>query len=279
MQLKIDHVTIGASRLQTLQDAFAEVGLDTEYGGTHSNGITHMSLLGFDDGSYIELISTVEPGAQSPWWHEHIVGDGGPCAWAVEVGDVAAEAERVRSLGISVHGPTYYTRERPDGTRIEWDLAILGDEGMGALLPFIIKDRTPRDRRVLPSTSVAGTELVGVAVCVLGVESTESESRHFQRLYNLPAPQCSGNAVFGARLARFAGQGFALAAPLDPGDWLGRRLARFGVSPCALLIGTRDLRASMRRFRLSDSAQWFDRELAWFNSRRLRDYKIGLISL
>ena len=80
MHLKIDQVTIPGSSLAEMDKAFADIGLTTDYGGPHSNGITHMSLLGFDDGSYIELISSLEPGKKdSAFWGEHIAGNGGPC--------------------------------------------------------------------------------------------------------------------------------------------------------------------------------------------------------
>ena len=43
MKLTVDHVTLGASRLEALANAFAAAGLAAGYGGLHSNGITHMS--------------------------------------------------------------------------------------------------------------------------------------------------------------------------------------------------------------------------------------------
>jgi len=63
--LKLDHVGICAYDLQSLQDAFASVGLRAEYGGAHATGGTHNALLGFDDGSYIELIALQKPGSVS----------------------------------------------------------------------------------------------------------------------------------------------------------------------------------------------------------------------
>ena len=53
--LKIDHVTIAGPELAPMERAFAGVGLVTDYGGPHSNGVTHMAWLGFNDGSYNEL--------------------------------------------------------------------------------------------------------------------------------------------------------------------------------------------------------------------------------
>jgi hypothetical protein len=39
------------------------------------------------------------------------------------------------------------SRERPDGYRINWELAV-NENDMGGLLPFLIRDITPRDERV-----------------------------------------------------------------------------------------------------------------------------------
>src|SRR5262245_43043314 len=154
--LVIDHVTIAWSSLETVERAFADVGLATEYGGPHGNGITHMDVLGFDNGSYIELISTMQPGLNpDASWAEAIVGNAGPCAWAVRAQDVAGEIERVRTLGIPVAGPNPGSRSRPDGQLLEWEVADPGGWGTGALLPFLIKDRTPRELRVHPAASVA----------------------------------------------------------------------------------------------------------------------------
>lgn len=279
MQLKIDHVTIAGSRLDILQRAFAEAGLAADYGGPHSNNITHMALLGFDDGSYIELISTLEPGQRSPWWDTHIKNDGGPCAWAVEVDDVAGETDRIAKLSVTVNGPKHYTRDRPDGVRIEWDLAILGDQGMGALLPFIIKDRTPRKLRVSPSASVAGTALTGVALVVIAVPAIESASELFQRVYDLPAPAVNEWHEFGARLAHFEGQPFALAAPLDTGSWLRSRLDNFGPSPCAYLIGSTDMAATARRLPLTNTRDWSGEPLGWFALQSVSHLRLGVINV
>ena len=82
----IDHVTIAGADLAALQQGFTNAGLTPDYGGVHSNGVTHMAALGFDDGSYLELISTVEPGKESPWWPKQIAADGGPCAWCARTG-------------------------------------------------------------------------------------------------------------------------------------------------------------------------------------------------
>jgi hypothetical protein len=278
MSLRIDHVTIAGSDLAVLENAFANVGLKTDYGGPHSNGITHMALLGFDDGSYIELISTLKPGQPAPWWDKHIVGDGGPCAWAVAVDDIATEAARIADFGIPVKGPAYFNRQRPDGVLVEWDLAFLGDQPAGATLPFLIQDRTPREWRVLPSASVTGTELTGIAMVILGVENLDRAVSLFRRVYNLPATKTEVNTDWDVRLAHFPGSPITLAAPLEENDWLSQRLARFGESPCAYLIGTSNLETAFRHLPLNKPVAWFSRQVTWLDSLRLNGVRLGIIA-
>jgi hypothetical protein len=278
MSLRVDHVTIAGSHLATLEQAFADVGLKPVYGGPHSNGITHMALLSFADGSYVELISTLEPGQASPLWHSHIAGDGGPCAWAVEADDVAAEAARLAALGVPVAGPTYLNRRRPDGVLVEWDLAFLGDQGPGATLPFIIKDRTPRDWRVPRSTRVAEGELRGIAMVVLGVEHLDRSVDLFRRVYGWPAPRVAEDADFSAQLAHFPGTPVTLAAALTDSGWLAERLAQFGESPCAFLLASTDTDNVARRFSLPGRGAWFGRRIMWFDPARLKGIRLGLVA-
>lgn len=282
--LKVDHVTIAGSRLARVEEAFAQLGLATDYGGPHSNGITHMALLGFDDGSYIELISSLEPGQKDgAFWGEFIAGDGGPCAWAVYVDDVEAEAQRMRSLGVTVDGPHYYNRRRPDGALVEWNLAFLGDEGAGAVIPFIIKDITPRELRVQPSASVTGRNnqpalLTGISKVVLSVNDLAEAAALFQRLYSWPEPQVKDVPHIEAALANFEHTPVILAAPLTDSSTLAQRLARFGESPWAYLIGTSNFQAACAQYALTLSDGWFEDSLGWFDAETLNGTKLGVIS-
>ena len=281
--MKIDHVTIAGSSLAKMEAAFAALGLTTDYGGAHSNGVTQMSLLGFDDGSYIELISTMASGAKAhTFWGTHIAGDGGPCAWAIYAQDVAAEAARVAALGVTVDGPHYYNRRRPDGELVEWDLAFLGDKGAGATLPFIIKDITPRQWRVQPSASVAGQAgqpalLAGVGAVILGVKNLEVAVTLFQQVYGWPAPKIRVETDFGATLAHFEQTPVMLAAPLAGYPWLAERLARFDESPCAYLIETGNFETACQQFDTTRPAAWFGRQAAWFNPDKLNGVRLGIV--
>lgn len=278
VKLTIDHVTIAGPALEPMQQAFARLGLPTDYGGPHSNGITHMALLGFNDGSYLELISTLRPGQkEAVFWGEHIAGNAGPCAWAVQVADIAAEVARVSAAGVPVDGPAYYHRRRPDGVLVEWHLAILGAQGAGAKLPFLIKDITPRRWRVTPSASVSDGLLTGIAGVVLGVKSLEESVALFRQVYHWPAPAIQKDPLWGAELACFEETPVVLAAPPDKNGWLAERLARFGESPCAYLIGTAGFDTACKRFAPAQTGRWFNRPVAWFNPAQLHGARLGIL--
>ena len=279
MKLHVDHVTLGASRLEALAGAFAAIGLTADYGGLHSNGVTHMSLVAFDDGSYVELVSVMRPGQPSPWWQEHIVHEGGPCAWAVRVPDMDAGAQDLRARDVSVSDPTFMQRKRSDGQMVEWDLAFVGDLGAGAMHPFIINDRTPRELRVPYSESVAGSELTGVHKVVLGVEDAAAASEMFQDTYDLPRPERLSVEEGQLDMAIFPGEPLILISPAAKDSWLVQRLARFGPTPCAFLIGSRDLDASRERPRLGDVQSWGDSRIAWFDGDPLLGRWIGVVAV
>lgn len=281
MEPVIDHVTVAARELEPLRLAFEEVGLPSVYGGAHSTGGTHMSLVGFDDGSYIELIASREPGQYGGKWARQIAMDAGPCAWAAQVADIGAEAARMAALGVPVAGPQPMHRERPDGVRVEWELAYLGEGTPGDLLPFLIADRTPRELRVRPTPGVARSALHGVAQVVLGVERIDPAIALFRRVYGWNEPAYSEDAAFGARLARFAGTPVTLAEPLlamASGEWLRERLARFGPLPCAFLLASDDLIAATDRMRLGERRDWCGQTAAWVLPDRLGGTRLGVLA-
>ncbi|GMQ95576.1 MAG: VOC family protein [Gammaproteobacteria bacterium] len=279
MKLRVDHVTLGASRLEALASAFAAVGLAADYGGLHSNGVTHMSQVAFDDGSYVELVSVLRPGQPSPWWQEHIVHEGGPCAWAVRVTDVDAEVQRLRARGVTVGDATHMQRKPPGGQTVEWDLAFVGELGAGAMQPFIIKDRTPRELRVPASKSIAGSELSGVHRVVLGVEDVAVASALFQDAYDLPPAERLSAEQGELNMALFPGEPLILISPSTQDGWLAERLAQFGPTPCAFLLGSRDLDASRERSRLGEVQRWGDLSVAWFDGDPLLGRWLGVVAV
>jgi len=274
MDLRIDHVAFGWSDRSEIVAHLERLGLDPEYGGTHRDGTTAMSLVGFDDGTYLELIGPAgeEPPAR---WQTIIESDAGPAAWAVRVDDVAETAKTLIDRGLQAHGPVHDYRERPDGVRVEWDHCTFGGPSARRVYPFAIADRTPRSYRVAPSPSVANTALRGIAEIVVAVEDLDTVIPRFKRRFRFPDPIRRTHDSFEARLAHFPGQPVTLAEPAGS-SWLRSRLASVGRGPASVLIVTDDMGEVRRDFPVEIEDRWFGRRLARFDSERL-GFRLGVV--
>ena len=277
MNLLIDHVTVCGSNLEKMRQDFAGVGLHTTYGGRHANGVTHMDLLTFPDGSYIELIAPVSsiggaPGMMSGW-AKLMEGNAGAGAWAARTGDIDKEVDRLRTAGIEVRGPEPGSRQRPDGTKLEWKTAIVGSGPAGSVLPFLIEDKTPRSLRV-PATAGA-SEIEGVAAVVIAVRDLQSSIGLFRRAYDLE--EATVEDYPGATLAHFPETPVMLANPRGAKAWDAFRIRHFGEGPTAFLLKPMDFSRAMNQFELKDRTSWFGRDIAWFDVQRLGGTRLGLI--
>ena len=280
MTLKVDHITVCGSNLEAMRHAFARVGLSTTYGGPHSNGATHMDLLPFDDGSYLELIAPITSmsgasGMMSGWTHL-MEADAGAGAWAVRTDDIHSEVRCLRAAGIEVRGPEAGSRQRPDGTQLEWETAIIGPSPAGSLLPFLIQDKTPRRLRV-PSSD-ATSDIGGVAAVVIGVRDIKKATELYRSGFGWDAPQIADHSEFGAVLAYFMHSPVILAAPLDTGSWLQERLERFGECPAAFLLAPCDDFDIEAHFAATEQALWFGKTVAWLDQEKLMGARLGFMT-
>lgn len=219
---RLDHVTIAGSVLSELETACRSHGMEPSYGGRHGDGQTHMAQVTFGDGTYLELISTVDDGASSPVWPGFIEDDGGACGWAVQVPDVAAATERLRALDIAVDGPDRYRREREDGTEVAWEMAVPGSWAY----PILVADRTARERRLGP---ISEGPYRGIDRILLGVESLDPHVARLRELFD-SAEKPERGREGERRVASFQHPPLTLMAPTG-GGWLQDRLDRFGEAP------------------------------------------------
>lgn len=276
MPRAVDHAVFTWDELEDITAVLTDVGLAPDYGGEHADGTTEMALVGFDDGSYLELIAATAGEDPPVRWPEGIADAAGPYSWCLGVEDVRQELVRLIHAGIAVSGPERGSRERPDGTLVEYDSAVYGTAESIGRLPFLVEDRTPRRYRVQPSESVTGGPLTGVANVVVAVADADAASEQFQRLHSYPSPRYSVQESFGARLASFPGRPVILAEPLEESTDLARRLERHGTRPCAVLLGTADAGRTRAEYPLTDANDWFDATVRWFERTEL-DRRLGVI--
>ena len=268
-KLTLDHVPIAWHDHDAIVAAFERVGLSPTFGGVHDHAGTQMSLLGFEDRSYVELIAphTELDELGDTWaWTEHIRKDGGPAAWCLRTDDIRAETTRVVEAGYPVDGPHAGSRRRTDGQVLEWDRTELGAPERRLLLPFVIADRTPLAARVPETPSVADGPLTGVGEVVLGVPELAPAVETFRRLYRFPRPVETTVPGIGP-VGSVPGQPVSFATP--GADWLADRLARFRPGPCACLLATPDLAAARDVLPLDSPLEWPGGRVAFFDDELL----------
>ncbi len=272
--LELDHVSVCGSNLETLRTAFTEIGLTPDFGGPHGNGITHMAAVGFDDGTYIELIAPVKAGeaAGSPW-AKFMGEDAVTCAWAVGTNVLLQEVDRLKKAGIAVTEPVKGSRKRPDGMSVEWSIADVGSGTPGSLLPFVIEDQTPRAWRVQTSASAQGAPVSGVENVVVGVTNLDVSVAMFRKAYGWADPIIETQKDWG-KVAYFPGEPVILASGAG---WIAERISKFGESPVAFLLAGRDFPAAVKKYKLAGTKTWFGQKVAWFDAGKLKGVRIGVI--
>jgi hypothetical protein len=245
----IDHITLAGPSLPALREDLFTAGLPTEYGGIHSNGITHMALAGCADGSYLELVSPLRPGGHVALWSDYLLPESGGSAWTAASEDIEADFRTARDRGVSCTGPVTIRREKPNGEVGVWELGYLGDKQPGGTLPFLIHDHTERSVRVRPGNET-GKMLAGWTAMVLAVHDTVAGADEFMRLYGWGRPEALDDG-----LLHFHGTPLHLASPRE-------HLDRFGESPYAVVLGVLDKEHTFRTSRTSQLAgktvRWLD---------------------
>ncbi len=178
MTPRLDHVVVVVPVLADAVAAFTSAGFTVCPGGRHDVLPTENALVAFADGAYLELLALREPGTReelrrlraSDGWERHLrgvsavarrflpvlTGADGVGDWVLASSALARDAARLRSQGVVTAGPVAMRRVRSDGERLEWDLLL----PESFVQPFVIADRTPRDRRV-PGTAAAVTHANG----------------------------------------------------------------------------------------------------------------------
>lgn len=270
-ELRIDHATVAGADVKAMQVALSFTGIPFEYGGPHANRATEMSLSAFPDGSYLELIA-IQPKADAAavaahYWRKQMTANAGPTAWAVRPTDIQAEVKRLAAAGASVRPPEQGGRTRPDGVRLEWQTANVGDEPNGTFFPFLITDTTPRANRAYPSGKPTTSMFTGVSRVVIAVRDLPKGIERYRKAWDLPAPRRFHDGTMKAAVAVFEGSPVVLVAPVDKTSWLAHRLDEVGEGPCAFVLksaGSMSVNGPKSRWNQA-SVSWYDpAKLGWW---------------
>ena len=148
MLTRLDHLVILVRDLELASADYERLGFAVTPGGEHADGLTRNALIPFEDGTYFELISFLDPEdpTDNVWGWRGFYPQEGLIDYCAASDDLDPDVRRLESLGFAVDGPDDGGRRLPDGTDIRWHSARIRQENR--IFPFLIEDLTPRELRV-----------------------------------------------------------------------------------------------------------------------------------
>ena len=240
MILGIDHLVILVRNLDDAVRDYQQLGFTVARGGEHPGG-THNALVGFANGTYLELIAFQDPEQPSDHrWYSYLALGGGLVDFALGATDVEEELARVHQGGLDYRGPMPGARRRPDGQEITWRMAWPPAERSGDL-PFLIDDITSRDLRVPSGDAAAHANgITGVRSLIIAVRDLEEASTEFAAITGSGPTKSGVDSDLHADTRTFqAGQQtLVLAHPTAPDSPIAQRIESMGDGPFQAIFRT-----------------------------------------
>ena len=202
----IDHIVIAVHSLERAIATYRGLGFSVVEGGRHPYG-SYNALIGFADGSYIELLSFYEDSPAHPWWallHER---GGGLIDFCLATDDIGGDLDALRAQGVDPGDLSEGGRARPDGYQVRWINNKVGGDWQG-LIPFLIEDVTPRDER-LPTQCEHSNGVTGIHSIALATDDVSRPAAVMAALLGAEGQPVAGPDAGGAGL-RFEVGGHAL---------------------------------------------------------------------
>lgn len=153
---KLDHIVHFVSSPEKTMEQLKKEGLHVVEGGQHEQWGTYNALCYFDS-TYIELIGIYDhekfrKASRVPFsLHETYVKnyyEDGLTRVALSTTTIEADAKKFQQLGFNVIGPERFSRTRPDGSVVSWQLLYVGSDDLQLDLPFFIQWDQPEQQRV-----------------------------------------------------------------------------------------------------------------------------------
>lgn len=153
---KLDHIVHFVADPADAIEQFRKQGVHAVEGGKHDMWGTYNALSYFGL-TYLEFISILDEekfvqAATVPYTlHAKYAEHGrknGFTKLALRTETMEQDAMKLREAGFDVNGPETFSRTRPDGSVVEWQMLHIGKEGSNVAYPFFIQWGTRDDERV-----------------------------------------------------------------------------------------------------------------------------------
>ena len=230
----IDHIVVAVADLEGAIKDYTDLGFTVVRGGKHPRG-SHNALIGFADGAYFEILGFYESMPEHRWWSPTQRG-GGVVDYCMGTNDLQADTVALRRAGADMSDPRPGARARPDGYQVRWVSAI-PVAPFSRLLPFVIKDETPREERV-PRETIHRNGVTGVGSLTIATRDVATVGRLLAGV--LPPGQEIVRQDLDAAGVRFraGAQVLDYVAARNPAGPLNEWLQVEGPSPYAVSLKT-----------------------------------------
>ncbi len=138
---QIDHLVVGVSDLEIGVRKLEEMtGVRPVYGGEHPGVGSHNALIELGDRQYLELLAP-RPGADAELDPSYVflktLSEPTLIGWAVSSDDIALTEETLEAQGFETSGQIPGSRNKPDGSKLQWVVVEMQPEIEGA--PFFVQ--------------------------------------------------------------------------------------------------------------------------------------------
>ncbi len=191
----IDHIVIAGPELESLTAIFKSLGFNVVGGGKHPIG-SYNTLVGLQDGAYIELLSFYEDSPQHYWWEAVHSRGGGLIDFCMVTDDIRGDYAVFQEQGVEMSSLVGLSRLRFDGYQLAWLNNEIYGEYQG-LIPFVIEDETPREERV-PKENQHDNQVIAIDTITLAARDLDVARRIMDAALQTKAAPVQDEAL-GAR--------------------------------------------------------------------------------
>jgi catechol 2,3-dioxygenase-like lactoylglutathione lyase family enzyme len=180
--IRLDHLVVLVNNLGRATRDYERLGFRVTSGGEHADGLTHNALIPFIDGTYVELVAFLDrDDPRDNLWGWRSAGASGLIDWCVASDDLQTRIRTLAEHGGQAGDPFAGGRRLPDGTELKWRTVRFKQEGR--VLPFLIEDLTPRERRIAGGPALEHPNGVrGIAKVKVAVADPDQSAALFKAL-------------------------------------------------------------------------------------------------
>lgn len=144
---ELDHIVHFVDKPEDLVDETKKIGLHTVLGGKHEMwgtynslcyfGFTYIEFIGVFDEALLEKSAAIPHTLHESYKKRHYKN--GFTRLAFRTSTIEEDAVRLLKEGYEVDGPQHFSRVRPDGSIVKWQLLHFGKKDVAVDFPFLIQ--------------------------------------------------------------------------------------------------------------------------------------------